>query len=161
MMSKNEYYVALDNEVYGPYTLQELYGLGLLPDTLVSTSDSEWIMASKYPELRHLFQNNRQTQLRVQRETPISDNQRLVYKQKRKAALIGILTLGLAGLAIVGVGETWHSNIFAGTSFDQGGLGFVMKMISFMLLSVIVAIPFFIISLIQLIYYSIKLSFTH
>ena len=40
MMSKNEYYVALDNEVYGPYTLQELYGLVLLPDTLFSTSDS-------------------------------------------------------------------------------------------------------------------------
>ena len=108
-----------------------------------------------------MFQNNRQTDLRVQRESPIFDYQRLVYKQKRKAALIGVLTLGLAGLAIVGVGETWHSNIFAGTSFDQGGLGFVMKMISFMLLSVIVAIPFFILSLIQLIYYSIKLSFTH
>lgn len=161
MMSKNEYYIAFDNEVYGPYTLQELYVLGLLPDTLVSTSDSEWIMASEYPELRHLFKNNRQLPLRVHRETPIFDNQRLVYKQKRKAALIGVLTLGLTGLAIVGVGETWHSNIFAGTSFDQGGLGFVMKMISFILLSVIVAIPFFIISLIQLIYYSIKLSSTN
>lgn len=160
-MSENKYYVALDNEVYGPYTLQELYELGLLPDTLISTSDSEWRIASEYTELRHLFQNNGQTSLRVQRETPICDNQRLVYKQKRKAALIGVLTLGLAGLAIVGIGETWRSNIFAGTSFDQGGLAFVMKIISFMLLSVIVAIPFFIISVIQLIYYSIKLSSTH
>ncbi len=153
-----EYYIALDNEVYGPYSLRELNDLGILSDTLIATSDSEWIMASEYPELRHLFQNNRQTSLRVQRETPIFNNQRLVYRQKRKAALIGVLTLGLAGLAIVGVGETWRSNIFAGTSFDQGGLGFVMKMISFMLLSVIVAIPFFIISLVQLIYYSINLN---
>lgn len=160
-MNKNEYFVAQDDEVYGPYTLQELYGLGLLPDTLVSTSDSEWIIASEYPELRHLFHNNNQTSSRELQEIRIFDNQRLVYKQKIKAALIGVFTLGLAGLAIIGVGDVWRSNIFAGTSFDQSGLGFVMKMISFMLLSVIVAIPFFVISLIQLIYYSIKLSSTN
>lgn len=86
------------------------------------------------------------------------DNQKLIYRQKRKAALIGVLTLGLAGLSLIGVGETWRSNIFAGTSFDQGGMGFVMKIISFLLLSVILAIPFFMISVIQLIYYSMKLS---
>lgn len=86
------------------------------------------------------------------------DNQKLIYRQKRKAALIGVLTLGLAGLSLIGVGETWRNNIFAGTSFDQGGMGFVMKIISFLLLSVILAIPFFIISVIQLIYYSMKLS---
>lgn len=86
------------------------------------------------------------------------DNQKLIYRQKRKAALIGVLTLGLAGLSLIGVGEAWRSNIFAGTSFDQGGMGFVMKIISFLLLSVILAIPFFIISVIQLIYYSMKLS---
>ena len=85
-------------------------------------------------------------------------NNRIVYQQKRKAALIGILTLGLAGLSLIGTGEMWRSNIFAGTSMDQGGLGFVLKIISFMLLSVLLAVPFFIISLIQFIYYSIKLS---
>ena len=86
-------------------------------------------------------------------------NQRLLfYKQKRKAALIGVFTLGLAGLAVVGVGNTWRGNIFSGTSFDRGGMGFVFKILSFMILSVIVAIPFFIISLIQLIYYSVKIS---
>lgn len=80
------------------------------------------------------------------------------YKQKRKAALIGVFTLGLAGLIVVGVGNTWRGNIFSGTSFDRGGMGFVFKILSFMILSVIVAIPFFIISLIQLIYYSVKIS---
>lgn len=89
----------------------------------------------------------------------IERNQRLLfYKQKRKAALIGVFTLGLAGLAVVGVGNTWRGNIFSGTSFDRGGMGFVFKILSFMILSVIVAIPFFIISLIQLIYYSVKIS---
>ncbi len=82
----------------------------------------------------------------------------IVYRQKRKAALIGILTLGLAGLSLMGVGEMWKSNIFAGTSLDQGGIGFVLKIISFLFLSVLLAVPFFIISIIQFIYYSIKLS---
>ena len=82
----------------------------------------------------------------------------LQYKQKRKAALIGVLTFGLAGLSIVGVGETWRSNIFRGTSMDNGGVGFVLKIISFCLVSVLIAIPVFVISLIQLVYYSIKIS---
>lgn len=89
----------------------------------------------------------------------IERNQQLLfYKQKRKAALIGVLTLGLAGLAVVGVGNTWRGNIFSGTSFDRGGMGFVFKILSFMILSVIVAVPFFVISLFQLIYYSVKIS---
>lgn len=88
----------------------------------------------------------------------LSHSTRLVYEKKRKAALIGVLTLGLAGLSVLGVGNTWRMNIFAGTSFDSGGVGFVMKCISFCLISVIVAIPCFIISFFRLIYYSIKLS---
>lgn len=156
MVKEKEYFVALDNEVYGPYTLNELYVLGLLPDTLVSTFSSEWMPASEYPELRYLLNN--QDSLRTQREMPLFDNRRILYKQKKKAALIGVCTLGVAGLAMVGIGETWRSNIFAGTSFDKGGGGFVMKVISFVILSVIVAIPFFFVSLFQLVYYSVKLS---
>ena len=83
---------------------------------------------------------------------------KVVYHQKRKAALIGILTLGLAGLSLMGISEIWGSNIFAGTSLDQGGIGFILKIISFLFLSVLLAVPFFIISIIQFIYYSIKLS---
>lgn len=82
----------------------------------------------------------------------------LQYQQKRKAALIGVLTLGLAGLSVMGVGETWRSNIFRGTSMDQGGVGFVLKILSFCLISILIAIPVFVISLIQLVYYSIKIS---
>ena len=158
-MSELQYYVALDDKVFGPYSLSEISNLGLLPDTLVCRSDSEWVMVSELPEFRYLFNTN--LSLQNNRRHPLYDNQKLIYKQKRKAALIGVLTLGLAGLLIIGIGETWRSNIFAGTSFDQGGISFVMKIISFMLLSVIVAIPFFIISFIQLIYYSIKLSSTN
>lgn len=82
----------------------------------------------------------------------------MIYQQKRKAALIGVLTLGLAGLSLVGVGETWRNNIFAETSFDQGPMGFVFKILSFCILSVLLAVPFFIISLFKLIYYSIVLA---
>jgi len=80
-------------------------------------------------------------------------------KIKRKAALIGVCTLGLAGLVYVGVGNTWRGNIFQGTSLSQNaGVGFVFKIVSFMFLSVLLAIPFFIISLIQLIYYQIEIN---
>ena len=153
------YFVALDDQVFGPYSKTEVLNLGLLPDTLVSRNDSEWVNAYEMPEFSHLFhpRANRQAITETVRR-PIFDNKKLIYKQKRKAALIGVLSLGLAGLSIIGIGETWKSNIFAGTSLDHGGFGFVLKIISFMLLSVVIAIPFFIISLIRLIYYSFKLS---
>lgn len=80
-------------------------------------------------------------------------------KQKRKAAIIGICTLGLAGLSFIGVGNTWNSNIFAGTSFSaNAGIGFVLKCLSFCVLTVLIAIPYFIYSVFALIYYSIRLN---
>lgn len=79
-------------------------------------------------------------------------------KQKRKTAIIGVLTLGLAGMALVGIGNTWRGNIFAGTSFmSNGGIAFVLKCVSFMLLTALVAVPYFIYSVFALIYYSIRL----
>ena len=154
----NQYYVALDDQVFGPYSLNEVSGLGLTEDTLVCRSDLEWTNASELPELRHLFGSNNYTN-GAYRHRALYNNNKLIYRQKRKAALICVLTLGLAGLSVVGVGEAWRSNIFAGTSFDQEGVGFVMKILSFVIVSVMTAIPFFVISLIQLIYYSIKIPF--
>ena len=83
---------------------------------------------------------------------------RLIYQQKRKAALIGVLTLGLAGLTVVGMGGIWRNNIFEGVSFAQGPLKGFFKILSFCFFSVIVAVPFFFISFFKLIYYSIILS---
>ena len=40
-------------------------------------------------------------------------------KSKQKAALITVLTLGLAAVPF---SQNWNSNIFEGTSFDQGAL---------------------------------------
>ena len=76
-------------------------------------------------------------------------------QMKRKAALIVVCTLGLAA---VPVGLNWSSNIFEGTSLDSGGLGFILKIVSFLLLTVICAIPMFIISLIQLTYYQLQIN---
>ena len=173
-----QYFVAMDNEVFGPYSLDGLRELGILPDTLICTNsaDSSWKVASLYSELQPFFEettsfsqsNNTNSPDEGVDEDSFDDSLNisprldydtiLKYQQKRKAALIGVLTLGLAGLSIIGVGETWRSNIFQGTSMDHGGLGFVLKLVSFCFLSVLIAIPVFIISLIQLIYYSIKLS---
>ena len=80
-------------------------------------------------------------------------------KQKYKAAIIGICTLGLAGLSLVGIGNTWRSNIFEGTSFSSNaGLGFILKCLSFLFLVVLFAIPYFIYSIFAFIYYSIKMN---
>jgi hypothetical protein len=74
---------------------------------------------------------------------------------QRKAALIVVFTLGLAAVPIM---LNWKSNIFAGTSLDNGGLGFVLKIVSFLLLTAICAIPAFIIYLIKLIYCQIQIN---
>ena len=188
-MSTN-YYIMMDNQVFGPYSYNEVVDLGILSDTMICTDDADsmWQEARNYSEFRNLFIFNQTEPQNIDPINYVGDNsdieddveeidetsdfenddyvepngenmQRLLfYKQKRKAALIGFLTLGLAGLAVVGVRNTWRSNIFSGTSFDKGGMGFIFKIISFMILSVIVAIPFFIISLIELIYYSVKIK---
>ncbi len=101
---------------------------------------------------------NREPIVEQQLGTSMDAHTRTIYRQKRKAALIGVLTLGLAGLSLVGVGNTWKSNIFEGTSFSQGALALPFKLLSFCLISVIVAVPFFIISFFKLIYYSFKLA---
>jgi hypothetical protein len=82
-------------------------------------------------------------------------------KHKRKAALIVVCTLGLAGLSqFGGLGGMWKSNVFRDTSVAQsnGGVAFILKIISFMFFTVLLAVPMFIISLFQLIYYQIKIS---
>ena len=79
MANTNQYYVALDDQVFGPYSFDEVSNLGLLPDTLVSRTDSEWINASEMPELRHLFNSTNQ-QAHIQIRQPLYDNQQLIYK---------------------------------------------------------------------------------
>ena len=83
---------------------------------------------------------------------------RILYQHKRKAALIGVLTLGLAGLTLVGMGNIWRNNIFEGTSFARGEMNGFFKILSFLICSVLLAVPFFIISLFKLIYYTIILA---
>jgi hypothetical protein len=83
---------------------------------------------------------------------------RVIYKQKRKAALIGVLSLGLAGLALFGMGNIWRNNIFEGMSFAQGEMKGFFKILSFFFFSVLIAVPFFFISFFKLIYYTILLA---
>ena len=190
---EKEYFIQMDGQIYGPFQYSDVINLGILPDTLICTSETtaRWQTAMSYPEFSCVFNTDSEeyandgfdtdsedysmedsdydtedyhydysddTTSIVQNTSPIDEEKLLFYQQKRKAALIGVLTLGLAGLAIVGVGNTWRGNIFSGTSMDHGGIGFVLKILSFCFLSLLVAVPFFIISFIQLIYYSAKIN---
>jgi hypothetical protein len=74
---------------------------------------------------------------------------------KRKAALIVVCTLGLAATPL---GLNAKSNIFRGTSFDKGALGFVLGILSFLLLTIPFAIIMFILHLFKLVYYQIEIS---
>ena len=76
-------------------------------------------------------------------------------KSKQRAALIVVLTLGLAAVPIA---LNWNSNIFEGTSFDHGVLHIVCEIVSFLFLTALFAIPAFFIYLIMLIVTSIQLS---
>ena len=75
-------------------------------------------------------------------------------KSKQNAALIVVLTLGLATVPIA---LNWNSNIFEGTSFDQGAFHIVCKIVSFIFLTALFAIPTFFIYLITLIVTTIQL----
>lgn len=79
-------------------------------------------------------------------------------KSKQKAAIIVVCTLGLAAVPFA---LNWRSNIFEGTTFDQGPLRFFFKLLSFCFLTVLVAVPAFVIYLISLVVTTIQLSNCH
>lgn len=78
--------------------------------------------------------------------------------EKRRSSLIVVFTLGLATLFMESVRPIWMTNLFEGTSFDQGGIGFVVKMMSYMFLGLLTAVIFFVIHFLKVIYYSIEIS---
>ena len=77
--------------------------------------------------------------------------------EKRRSSLIVVFTLGLATLFMESVRPIWMTNLFEGTSFDQGGIGFVVKMMSYMFLGLLTAVIFFVIHFFKVIYYSIEI----
>lgn len=78
--------------------------------------------------------------------------------EKRTSSLIVVCTLGLAALFMESVRPVWMTNIFKGTSFDQGGVGFVVKLISYFTLCLLTAAFLFIIHFFKVIHYSIEIS---
>lgn len=79
-------------------------------------------------------------------------------REKRKSSLIVVFTFGLAALFMDSVRPIWMTNLFEGTSLDDGGIGFVLKLLSFFVLGVLTASVFFILHLFKVIYYSIEIS---
>lgn len=79
-------------------------------------------------------------------------------KEKRKSSLIMVCTLGLAALFDSKIRKVWMSNLFEGTSLDEGILGTFLKTLSYSTLAIIVASIIFVISVVRVIYYSIEIS---
>jgi len=51
------YYVELDEQQYGPFTLEQIRSFGILPDVLICVpqDSEEWKQAKEYEELKDLF----------------------------------------------------------------------------------------------------------
>ena len=79
-------------------------------------------------------------------------------KARQTAALIVVLTFGIAAVPLV---LNWKSNSFEGTSFDQGPLHILCRVVSFLLLTALMAIPAFFIYLIVFIVTTIQLFNYH
>lgn len=168
------YDVQINSEIRRGLTYAELISLPIVAETFIRRSNSDWIRASECVELSHILSHNMSPDSDIMdndlscgsqpeseaRETANNDDDEYFKcKQKRKAAIIGVCTLGIAGLSLMGIGNTWRSNIFAGTSFmSNAGLAFVLKCLSFCFLTALIAIPYFIYSVFALIYYSIRIS---
>ena len=80
----------------------------------------------------------------------------LIYK--RKGSLIVVCTLGLDAIFMSSVRPVWMTNLFEGTSMDNGGLGFILKMVSYIFLGLLTAAIMFVVHLFKLIYYQIEIS---
>lgn len=130
-----------------------------VPPNLINDYDEdEFYEDDDYPD-EYLEDNEHYGPANYAAEQFIPTAEYFKCKQKRKAAIIGICTMGLAGLSLTGIGSTWRSNIFAGTSFSaNAGIGFILKCLSFCLLTMLIAVPYFVYSVFALIYYSIRLN---
>ena len=78
-------------------------------------------------------------------------------KYHRNAALIVVCTFGFAALPKGSFSLSEENNIFRGTGLDKGGFGFVLKIVSVLLLAIPFAIVMFAIFLFKLIYYQIEI----
>ena len=79
-----QYFIAMDDEVYGPYSYDGLSALGILPDTLICTDqpDSSWKQARLYPELQSLIQStNEDVEDEVDDDDTIDDDGVSSYSQ--------------------------------------------------------------------------------
>lgn len=183
------YDVQIGNLIRRGIPYAELAMLPIDSESYVRRANEDWIKAKNCIELTHILTQNPSisssyttpvSQLEIYDYSPneyveeeiddyednvaderifIPTDEYFKCKQKREAAIIGVCTFGLAGLSLMGVRNTWRSNIFAGTSFSvNAGIGLILKCLSFCLLTALIAIPYFIYSVFALINYSIKLN---
>ena len=77
-------------------------------------------------------------------------------EKKRDFSLKAVLTLGISALPK----GFWSvdTNIFRGTGLDQGGFGFVLKILSFLLLTIPFMLIMFVINIFKLIYYQLEMG---
>jgi hypothetical protein len=79
-------------------------------------------------------------------------------KYKQKGSLIVVCTLGLGAIFEKDLRPVWMTNLFENTTIGTGDLAWVFKILSYTVLGLLVAAIMFVIHLVKLIYYSIKIN---
>ena len=75
-------------------------------------------------------------------------------KEKQRAALIAVLTLGLVNVPFF---QVWKNSLFEGTSFEKNNKS-LFDLLSFVVVTILIAIPSFVFYLIMLIVVTIQLA---
>ena len=75
-------------------------------------------------------------------------------KEKQRAALIVVLTFGLVNVPFL---KVWRNSLFEGTSFEKNNK-FLFDLLSFTVVTLLIAIPSFVLYFIVLIVVTIQLA---
>ena len=95
--------------------------------------------------------------IEINRSSRLGMNRIDELRIKRRGSLLVVSTLGLAAVFSESARPAWMQNIFAGTSMDTGGVGFVLKLLSFIILAGLTAAIFFVIHFIRLVFCQLEI----
>lgn len=134
-----EYYIVIDDEKHGPFSIEELRGKKISPDTLIWTEEfEEWTEAKNFEELKDILKktpppipkhaNVEKKELQISTETKIllAKELKINFKYIRYALLIGIISIPIffnyyGGFTHVKMYNKWEKYNFSWRSSEYEG----------------------------------------
>ncbi len=86
----NEYYVVINDEQQGPFSIEELAQMGITPETEVWTDGmDDWVKATDVPELRNLFAENENNEEHYFQKTETHNNKKAIETVGNEIMILG------------------------------------------------------------------------